>query len=212
MNYKVLNKCSICFNTMSNKVLSLPATPPANEFIKDPIEQETYPLDLMECNLCGHVQLSVAVDPEILFKNYVYVSGTSQSFVNHFKDYAKNMVNEFKLKSKSLVVDIGSNDGTLLKAFKQYDVKVLGVDPAENIAKQANQDGINTIIGFFNDEVSSHIRENYVYADLVTANNVFAHTVDLWSFVRDVKNILSDNGVFIFECSYLVDMINNMRF
>lgn len=216
MNYKVIDKCKVCYqNNTLVKVLSLPATPPANEFVEKEIEQEKYPLDLMECNKCGFVQLSVQVDPSILFKNYVYVSGTSQVFINHFKDYAKSMVEQFELKKTYYtpkVLDIGSNDGTLLKAFKEYGLDVIGVDPAENIAKKANQDGIFTIPKFLDDSVCFEILQKYGYLDLITANNVFAHNSDLWAFLTHVKNMLTDDGVFVFECAYIVDMIKNISF
>lgn len=211
MNYKKIKFCRICNQNLKNKVLSFPATPPANEFVTSPVEQEKFPLDLMECGKCGHVQLSVAVNPDILFKNYVYVSGTSPSFVNHFKDYAKSIIDSFDLKQdKSIVLDIGSNDGTLLKAFKQYNLTVIGVDPAEKIAAQANKDGIYTINSFFNKDVVKKIKYKFGKIDVITANNVFAHTENLNEFVANVKKLLSKEGVFIFECSYLVDVINNM--
>jgi 2-polyprenyl-3-methyl-5-hydroxy-6-metoxy-1,4-benzoquinol methylase len=211
-NYKFLDKCRLCFKEDLKHVLHLTPTPPANEFVKEPVEQETFPLDLLECQNCGHVQLSCVVDPNILFKNYVYVSGTSKSFVKHFEDYASKMVKDLELKEGSTICDIGSNDGTLLKAFQNLNMKCVGVDPAENIAKEANQNGITTIVGFFNSETSKDVKKYLGEIDLVTANNVFAHADDLHQIVRCVKQILSDEGVFVFEVSYLLDMINKKTF
>lgn len=210
MNYKKIKHCRICNTSLKKMVLTFPPTPPANEFVKEPYEQQKYPLDLLECEKCGHVQLSVVVNPETLFKDYVYVSGTSSSFVNHFKEYAESIVNQFKLEKNKIVLDIGSNDGTLLKAFKEHNLTVVGVDPAEKIAAQANKEGIYTINSFFNLDAVKKIKYKFGKIDIITANNVFAHTEDLNEFVKNVRKLLSKDGVFIFECSYLVDMINNM--
>ena len=106
MNYKKIKHCRICNTSLKKMVLTFPPTPPANEFVKEPYEQQKYPLDLLECEKCGHVQLSVAVNPEILFKDYVYVSGTSLSFVNHFKKYAESIVNQFKLEKNKILLYI----------------------------------------------------------------------------------------------------------
>ena len=127
------------------KVVSLAPTPPANAFIKRSqleIVQDCFPLDLFFCKNCFHVQLLDIVDPKELFEIYVYVSGTSPRFVKHFENYAKTICNDYNLLPNSLIVEIGSNDGTLLSFFKDFGMRVLGIDPARSIAQKATKEGI----------------------------------------------------------------------
>src|SRR5512142_2711142 len=211
MTYKTQKACALCGHTLLNKVLQLASTPPANELLgSEDIDQEHFPLTLDLCPNCGHLQLREVVDPARLFKNYVYVSRTSPVFVAHFKDYATKMMDRFGLGSESLVVDIGSNDGTLLKQFT--GCKILGIDPAEDIAHEANMHGVPTITAFFDKYLAQAIVAQHGTADLVTANNVFAHTEHLRAFTLAVKDLLGPEGVFVFEVSYRVDVLENMLF
>ena len=132
--------CRACAGKNLSKILSLGKTPPANAFVKkeDLAKQEHFfPLELSFCNDCSFVQLTHVVSPEMLFRDYVYVSSTSPVFVAHFKELAEKVFDRFKLAQGSLVVDVGSNDGILLRPFKEKGMKVLGVDPAEKIAALA---------------------------------------------------------------------------
>jgi SAM-dependent methyltransferase len=207
--------CRLCQGPNLELVLSLKPTPPANAFItaadlqKD---EERFPLDIFFCRDCAHVQLLDVVDPSLLFKNYVYVSGTSPVFVKHFKDYADRMIREFGLTKDALVVEIGSNDGTLLRFFKDAGFRVLGIDPAEAIARAASQNGVETIPAFFTSKLAESIRAKHGHADLIVANNVFAHADDLPDIVRGVRTLLAARGVFVFEVSYLVDVYEKTLF
>jgi SAM-dependent methyltransferase len=193
--------------------LELEPTPLANEFVKDrKTEQSKFPLELLECQKCGHVQLSTIVDPNILFKDYIYVSGTSPVFVDHFRRYAEQAILKFNLEPDNLIVDIGSNDGTLLGFFKEAGMKVLGIDPAENISKQATEAGIETIPKFFGYTLSKRIVEKHGHASLVVANNVFAHIHDLADVVRGIQHLLKPEGVFVFEVSYLLKVCEGTLF
>lgn len=210
-----LNDCRICKNKNLKKVLSFGKTPPANSFLskKKLKEKEDYfPLALNICPLCRQLQLSHVVHPNLLFKNYVYVSSTSPVFVKHFKDYAKTVWNNLKLKKNDLVIDIGSNDGILLKPFKDLGAKVLGVDPAVKIAKKATQNGIKTLPEYFNLNSAEKIVKKYGNAKVVTANNVFAHINNIDEVVEGVKKVLRDDGVFITESPYLVVFLQNNLF
>ena len=133
--------------------MSLTPTPPGNDFLKHhelDIDERKYPLDLYFCQSCFHIQLGHIVNPKILYqKNYTYVSATSAHFVNHLKNYATLMLERFNLEPGSLIIDIGSNDGTTLSFFKEAGMQVLGVDPAIDIAQKANDAGIETIGHFF---------------------------------------------------------------
>jgi SAM-dependent methyltransferase len=197
-------------------VLQLNATPAANDFLAPEsakIVQQEYPLYLSQCDACGHVQLPVVVSPETLFSDYVYVSGTSPSFVKHFKDYATDMIRRFGLCKGDLVIDIGSNDGTLLRFFKAAGMRVLGVDPARLIAEEATSSGIETICSFFDRDLATSILSKYGPASLVLANNVFAHADDLREIAEGVKSLLQPiHGHFVFEVQYLVDLIESTLF
>ncbi|MBI4062715.1 MAG: methyltransferase domain-containing protein [Elusimicrobia bacterium] len=207
--------CRLCSATKLTPVISLAPTPPANAFVdKEHIQekQELFPLDVFLCQSCAHLQLLDVVDPGVLFSDYVYVSGTSPVFVEHFKNYARYAIEHFKLKKDSFVIDIGSNDGTLLKFFKEEGFRVLGIDPAVNIAKAATAEGIETIPAFFDLSLAKKIRTNHGQAGIVTANNVFAHSDHLKEFTEGVRELLGPDGVFIFEVSYLADVVTKILF
>ena len=196
-------------------VLHLSSTPLANDFVDSTRlneKQPIFPLKLSFCNNCYHTQLKDVVDPTLLYENYIYVSGTSNTFVRHFEEYANYAIQEFDLDNEAFVVDIGSNDGTLLKSFKEHGLKVLGVDPAKNISDNANQNGIPTLNSFFDNDVSNQIQSRYGKADLVVANNVFAHIDDLDAATIAIEDLLIEEGVFIFEVSYLKDVVSKNLF
>jgi SAM-dependent methyltransferase len=200
--------------------MQLTPTPPANAFVpRDKLNeaQAVFPLDLHLCRDCAHAQLPDVVDPEILFHNYVYVSGTSPVFVEHFRRYAEDAEARFMSKGTSggragFIVDIGSNDGTLLKQFQARGHRVLGVDPAQAIARQANAAGIETLDRFFDPALAREIRRTSGPADIVTANNVFAHADDLAGIAEGARLLLAPEGAFVFEASYLGDVIERLLF
>ena len=207
--------CRLCGSRRLTLVLALTPTPPANAFVparaKD-TPQACFPLDVFFCEECHHVQLLDVVDPRILFENYVYVSGTSPVLVRHFEDYARAALERFRPAPGSLVVDIGSNDGTLLEFFRRRGLKVLGVDPARDIAAAATACGIETWAEFFTPTAAARIRAERGKASIVAANNVFAHADDLAEIVDGVRALLAPDGVFVFEVSYLVDVYEKTLF
>lgn len=207
--------CRICRDTRIRKVLSFGPTPLANAFLrKEEVHrpEQYFPLDVNLCKTCGLVQLAHVVDPRLLFKEYVYVSSTSPVFVAHFEAFAKRVFNRFGLSKKSLVIDIGSNDGILLKPFKKLGTRVLGVEPDRTIAQLARKGGVETVSEFFSPTVAKKIVKKNGNAAVVTATNVFAHINDINAVVRGVKTLLSENGVFIIEAPYLVDFIEKNLF
>lgn len=207
--------CRLCGSDRLSLVLKLEPTPPANAFVpatdigKD---QTRFPLDIFFCEDCFHVQLLDVVDPKHLFENYVYVSGTSPVFVKHFEDYAADLCRRFQPGKGALAFDIGSNDGTLLKAFKAQGLQVLGIDPAIDIARRATESGIETIAGFFTQAKAEEIRSQQGPASVITANNVFAHIDDLGGVADGIRTLLAPNGVFAFEVSYLKDVVEKTLF
>jgi SAM-dependent methyltransferase len=197
--------------------MSLTPTPPGNNFLSKAeldLPEPSYPLELYFCQECHHVQLGHVVDPKILYqKDYFYVSGTSSKFVEHLNDYAQEMIRLLQLKSDSFVVDIGSNDGTCLKAFQQAGInKILGIDPATKIAERATESGVETIGNFFSYALANELRIKYGPAKLITSHNACAHIDHLDDVFRGVQHLLADDGIFVLEVGYLLDVYENAWF
>lgn len=203
--------CRICgTGAKLKRALSFGPTPLANAFLKkSDIHGAEYffPLDVYLCTGCGLLQLLDVVSPEVLFKDYVYVSSTSPVFVAHFQRFADEVQARFALHSESFVIDIGSNDGILLRPFKGKGVRVLGIEPDKAIARLARKSGMETVSHFFSAAVAQKLRKRYGQADVITATNVFAHIDDIHAVARGVQLLLKKDGVFIIEVPYLVDFL-----
>jgi hypothetical protein len=207
-------KCRLCSSKLPDPILLLPDTPIANEFLYKKSNQEKFPLQLASCDECHHYQLNYSVPANRLFnKDYVFVTGTSPVNVKYFEKYAQDIVNKFDLKPGDFVFEIAANDGTLLKAFRNLGMKVIGVDPASNIAKKAGEgdNGVEIIPDFFTEELAKDVVKKYGNPKLVVANNVLAHLDNVIDIIKGVKWLLSFGGVFVFENSYFKDMyVNNL--
>jgi nucleoside-diphosphate-sugar epimerase/SAM-dependent methyltransferase len=201
--------CRSCGNTNMKKVISLGKSPLANNLLNIiDQEYETFPLEMDYCPTCHNCQLNYVVPAELMFDDYLYVSSTSKSFREHFEKAADEYIERFDLNSDSIVVDIGSNDGIFLKPLKEKGIKVVGVEPAKNIARIANKNGIPTLNEYFTDKTFSKVK----FVDLVTASNVFAHADDLKEITQNVFNILKEGGTFIVEVQYLLDTMKDLTF
>lgn len=211
-NFYLRKDCRLCGSKDLAKVLPLAATALCDAYLKEKREQEVYQLDLFQCKNCGFVQIECVVEPEIIYRDYIYVTTSSSGLSSHFKDYANTVYDYLKLNSNNLVIDIGSNDGTLLSHFKAKGTKVLGIEPSIKIANDATSRGIETLPEFFNAELSKTIMNKYGSADLITINNLYANVDDLKSFTEEVVSVLSNEGVLVIESSYLLDMVDNMVF
>jgi hypothetical protein len=208
--------CRLCSGP-TTLALELTPTPPANElrsrsFVESEEPEEVFPLPVHTCDACGHVQLACVVDPERLFRNYPYRSGASPVFVEHLREYASDLVTRFGIPK--FVVEIGSNDGTMLRFFAQ--TRTLGIDPA-NIETQGPFIRGFFIRGFFTSEMAHRLRYEQNYglengADLIIANHVFAHADDLEDIALGVRELLTDDGVFVFEVGYLVNVLRGTYF
>ncbi|MGN7612840.1 methyltransferase domain-containing protein [Magnetococcales bacterium HHB-1] len=215
MTHHQRTQCRLCGSKKLTQGLSLTPTPLANAFIPASHKnkkQPTYPLNLWFCHQCSHIQLLDVIDPHLLFHDYVYVSGTSPVFVDHFQRYATAMIQRFDLGPDNLVVEIGSNDGTLLRFFQQQGLRVIGIDPAEKIAKTATESGIPTLNHFFTPHLAQQIVEQHKSANLIVANNVYAHMDDLHAVTLGIKKLLDPQGVFVFEVSYWRDVYQKTLF
>ena len=214
-NYILQQKCRICSSTNLNMILDLGEQPPANSFVdKNQLNssESKFPLRLFWCGDCYLVQLLDIVDKEFLFKNYFYMTSASKPIVEHFKKYAQDVYKEFLQKENdSFVVEIGSNDGSLLSEFKKLGTTILGIEPATNLSDLANQSNVTTKNTFFSSEVSKDIVKSR-NASVVVANNVIAHIENLQDLMYGIKILIGNNGVFIFEVPYLVDLIKNLEF
>jgi len=206
-------KCRNSKSTNIKPVLSLGLSPLANNLL-DSVDQtdDLYPLELTYCPDSHNCQLSYVVPANKMFDHYLYVSSTAKSFREHFSTAAQKYISQFNLNSDTLVVDIGSNDGIALAPLKANGVKVLGVEPAKNIAAIALQNGIDTINNYFTDNAVDDIISKYGKAKLVTASNVFAHADGLEEIAKATFKLLEDDGTFIIEVQYLLDTIKDLTF
>lgn len=202
--------CRLCNGYHLVKSINLGKSPLANEFSDKPIKNKTYPLAVLRCESCNHLQLSHVIDKKMLFSKYLFVSGTSMTNLNHFKKYAEECSRRF-IKKKSKILDIASNDGSFLKFFDNSNIRV-GIDPAKNISPKIKLDNYFIVNKFFNYSESQKLKNKYGQFDLITANNVCAHVDDLSNFVRGVRNLLKINGVFIFEVGYFHEVYKNKTF
>jgi SAM-dependent methyltransferase len=209
------DRCRLCDSTDLELVLPIAASPIADAYV--PRErlgesQDAYPLDLYLCNDCGHVQNLDVVNPEILFRDYIYVTSSSLGLVEHYRRYADEVMAKIDVKPGALALEIGSNDGSLLGFFKAKGLKVLGIDPARRIAEDATARGIHTLPEFFGSKLAEGLREEHGPAAIIAANNVFAHADNLADIVQGIRTMLDDDGVFIFEVSYLPDIVDRFLF
>ena len=205
-------ECRSCGNTDLKRVVSLGYQPLANNLINKKDEKhDLYPLEVNYCKKCHNCQLSVAVDPKKMFSNYLYTSSTSKVFRKHFIDAAKKYSKELKLnKKKSYIIDVGSNDGVALQPFLNLGFKkVLGVEPAKNLAKLANKKKIKTFNGFLEKKNLKKIKKN---ADLILASNVFAHSDKLKEMAECMLSLLSKKGTIIIEVQYLMNTLKDLTF
>jgi Predicted O-methyltransferase len=199
-------------NNNLKRVVSLGYQPLANNLLKRRDEEcEHYPLELNYCSNCHNCQLSVSVDPKKMFSNYLYTSSTSKSFRKHFEDAAAKYLKEFKLSpKKSYIIDIGSNDGVALKPFKDKGFKkILGVEPAKNLAKLANKNKIKTVNCFLDNKNLKKIKKN---ADIILASNVFAHSDKLKDMAKCMLKLLKNKGTIIIEVQYLLNTLKDLTF
>ena len=209
------NNCRSCESQNLELIFKLNPSPIGDAYIAPEhinLPQPSYPIDLYMCKSCGLAQLIDIIDPEILYGEYIYITTSSAGLSEHFQNYAIDVTEKCKLNPNSLVIDIGSNDGTLLKNFWQKGMNVLGIEPAKHIAAKANASGIKSIDKFFTTDLARLIVKEYGHAKLITANNVFANIDNLSQWVNAINELLDDDGIFVFESYYLADVIQNMVF
>lgn len=206
--FKEVDVCRCCGSNKLFKYLDLGKQPLANSYHKNDIVLDTYDLKVNVCLECYHSQLSVVVDPDIMFKHYLYVSGTTKTFNKHCEDFAK-YATELYGSCDVKVNDIACNDGTLLEKFRDLGCEVSGVDPAQNLRTLTEEKNINVVVDFWSENLSKTITEKF---DIITGTNVFAHVDDITGFLNGCKNIISENGLVILEFPYGKDFIRHNEF
>jgi hypothetical protein len=197
--------CRLCGSDQIVTVFHLVPTPPEDRFVskeqtQDP--QDVYPLDLALCEVCGYVHLPYVLNPEISYPDYIYVTKVTLGLRSRYQEYADNILAMMQLENGALVVDLGSNDGSMLGAFQNRSMSVLGVEPAHAIGRAANAAGIPTIVDFFSDKVREQILQEHGKASIVTANYMYANIDDLASFTSNVAKLLTEDGVFVVQTGY----------
>lgn len=204
--------CRLCESKDIKVVLPLQDSPLCDAYLNQPKKQKFYDLNLCLCNECDFVQIDTVIEPETIYRDYIYVTTSSPGLESHFKRYALDVCDFLNLYQSNLTVDIGSNDGTLLKFFKQHGHKVLGIEPSVKAANSANENQIETLSEFFDIDLANTLVDQYGKASLITINNLFANIDNLNEFVKGINVLLDSNGVLVIESSYLLDMIDNMVF
>lgn len=210
-----LSRCRICGRQTLEKFLSLGPSPLANNFLTAEQlggREPYFPLDVCFCTTCWLVQLADIVPPEAMFTEYLYLTGASEPMRRHFAGLAADLAQTFSPPRGSLVVDIGSNDGTFLEQAQAHGLRGLGVEPAANVAAVAQTRGVETLHAFFDMQVAEQIVREKGSAKVVAATNVFAHVHDLDGFAAAVVRLLAEDGVFVIEVPYVVDMLDRLEF
>lgn len=210
--FELIKTCRICNSPDIVTFMDLTDQPPANSLRADLAEKlPDVPLQLVHCANCATVQLSATVDPKYLFSHYVWVTGTSKTAHEYSKLFSANVLQRSSV-AKPFVVEIASNDGTFLKDFAAKGCKVLGVDPAKNIAEMATQDGVPTLAEFFNMETANLVREQYGNADIVFARNVIPHVKEVHSIIEGIASLLKEDGLGVIEFHYSQIILDELHY
>jgi len=208
--------CRSCGNKELTKIMSFGETPLADRFLsKEELNKKefTFSLELVFCPNCTLVQITETVDPQVSFgEQYLYFSSVSDALLKHSEENAEELIGSRKLGEKSLVVEIASNDGYMLRNFAKKGIPVLGIDPAPGPAKAAISSGIPTIMDFFTKDLADELSKEGKRADVIIANNVLAHVPDLNGFVEGINAILKEDGMAVIEVPYLIDLIDKCEF
>ena len=211
----VVDRCQVCGSTDLESVLFLGYLPPVNQMRpigQRPHEQPAYPAELLRCKRCQLVQLGLIVDPSILFPpEYPYTSGTTRILRDNFAELQRESTSVLELQGTELIVDVGSNDGTLLENFRAAGHPVCGVEPTL-MANLANERGVRTIMSFFGPAAAARVVNECGQAHIVTATNVFAHIEGVHEIVESVLAVLNDDGVFVTESHYLMALIETLQY
>lgn len=197
------------------KFLSLGDQPLANSFLRSEADFDTerfFPLDVYLCETCALVQLADVIDPEVLFRDYIYVTGTSRTMTDHFRSYARAVTEELDLGAGDRVIEVASNDGSLLGNFAEASVDMLGIEPARNIAEIARSRGVPTISEFFGLDTARRVLSEHGPARAIMANNVLAHVDETLGFLQGMRELLAPGGRVVVEAPYLGELVDRLEY
>jgi SAM-dependent methyltransferase len=214
MDYYRRRTCRACGSRRVRTFLDLGPMPLAGNFLLESEvgRERNYPLRIALCHHCSLVQVVDVVSPKVIFGDYRYLSSVTSTLRTHFERYASDLARELRNTSDPFVVEIGCNDGVLLKPLQDKGIRALGVEGAGNVAQVARSRGLDVLDGFFDEELADRIRREYGLANAVLANNVFAHIDDLKTVVRGIVNLLRPEGTFVFEVHYLPELLRLMQY
>jgi hypothetical protein len=210
-----IDRCQVCGGDQLERILDLGHQPPCDSLLT-PAQlrdvEATYPLNFAVCTTCWLAQIDYVVAPEVLFHpDYPYRSGITPSLRRNLHSTAETVIERAGVEAGSLVVDIGSNDGTLLHGFANQGMRVLGVE-ATNVARIAIEDGIDTVQAFFDEQLGADLRRTHGPAAVITATNMFAHVQRLGDLMRGVSHLLDEGGTFVTESHYLLDLLETVQY
>lgn len=212
---KTVTRCRICASERLFRYLDMGKTPLANAYLAEADLKKpefTEELCLQVCEDCGLSQLTKVVSPDLMFRHYLYASSTTQTMRDHFAELALTASRAAKAPAGALAIDVASNDGCLLDAFQKAGLRAVGVDPAENLAAEANAKGLKTVCAYWDAETAARVAKEHGRARVITACNVFAHADDLKGFMAGVKAALDPQGLFVVECPYAADFVEKREF
>ncbi len=207
--------CRICGGTDLERILELGPSPLANAFLRsteDFAAEQRYPLDLYFCGQCTLLQLLDVVRPDLMFRHYLYVTGTSTTMAGHNQAYAQTVCEVLGLTSIDLVAEVASNDGSLLKCFQERGVRTLGIEPARNLAALASASGVETVNEFFTRSVGEQLRATHQPARAVVANNVLAHVDDPHDFLSGCRELVADDGLITIEVPCVGELLDRLEY
>ena len=207
--------CRSCGSRITETVTDLGSTPLANSYLKesdlDAVEP-VFPLKVLVCGNCWLVQLEHVVDPEAIFRHYAYFSSVSESWLDHSDRFAATMISQLDLNGESMVMEVASNDGYLLRSFRSRGIPVLGIEPAENVAESAIETGIPTRVEFLTPAVAVDIVAHGIKPDLLIGNNVLAHVPDINNFVKALASMMSKRTLLTMEFPHVLNLIRHVQF
>ena len=210
-----MSKCRFCGTKLNYIFVDLGKTPPSNSFLDDNSlnkKESKYPLCALVCHNCFLVQLDEFVTPQNIFSKYAYFSSYSTSWLNHAKNFVDMMIKRFDLNKDHQIIEIASNDGYLLQYFNKKNIKVLGIEPAANVAQASIEKNIPTIVDFFSTKLAKELKIKHICPDVIVGNNVLAQVPNLNNFVKGIKILLKPNGILTIEFPHLLQLIKQTQF
>ena len=203
-----------CRGTKLERFIDLGDQPNGNHFPshEDFAEEPFFPFSMAICTDCWQVQLEEFPSAEFMFENHPYITGVNMPVVSHFDQMVSDALSKFPFPKNSLVIDIGANDGTLLKRFQESGMRVMGVDPGQRTGKLAKEEGLTVCETFWDEKTAQSIKQLNLKPDIITATAVFYHVEDIHSFIKGLATVMHDRSIFLTQCVYMKDVLEKLQF